>query len=73
MMALQQRYCDDLRTPMNYGTRDPSASGEAPEDHFASGGTLSFLVEIGTSFQPAFSVDAEPRRVRVWPGIHQGA
>lgn len=70
MMALQQRYCDDLRSPMNYGTRDPSASGEAPEDHFASGGTLSFLVEIGTSFQPAFSV-TQAEEVRVWPGIHQ--
>lgn len=70
MMALQQRYCDDLRTPMNYGTRDPSASGEAPEDHYASGGTLSFLVEVGTSFQPAFS-STQTEENRVWPGIRR--
>src|SRR5690606_32695704 len=53
--AMLQRYVDDLRTPMSYVARNASASGEAPEDHWASGGTLSFLIEVGTSFQPAFT------------------
>jgi len=70
METFQQRYCDDLRTPMTYGTRDPSASGEAPEDHYSSGGTLSFLVEIGTSFQPVYATTVA-EEVRVWPGIRQ--
>lgn len=70
MQAFQQRYCDDLRTPMSYGTRDPSASGEAPEDHYSAGGTLSFLVEVGTSFQPVYATTVA-EEVRVWPGIRQ--
>lgn len=70
MQALQQRYCDDLRTPMNYGTRDPSASGEAPEDHYSSGGTLSFLIEVGTSFQPVFGTTVT-EEARVWPGVQR--
>jgi Zinc carboxypeptidase len=70
MSSFIERYVDDLRTPMTYGKRDPSASGESPEDHWASGGTLSFLVEIGTAFQPAYSVTAT-EEVRVWPGIQR--
>jgi hypothetical protein len=68
MQAFQQRYCDLLRAPMAYDTRDPSASGEAPEDHYASGGALSFLVEVGTAFQPAFSATVT-EEARVWPGV----
>lgn len=70
MQAFQQRYADDLRGPMNYSTRDPSASGESPEDHYSSGGTLSFLTEIGTSFQPVYATTVA-EEARVWPGIRQ--
>lgn len=62
------RYVDDLRTPMTYAKRPPSASGEAPEDHWAAGGALSFLTEIGTSFQPDFNLTIA-EEARVWPGI----
>lgn len=70
MAAFQQLYCDDLRTPMGYGTRDPSASGESPEDHYASGGTLSFLTEISTEFQPVWS-STVTEETMVWPGVRQ--
>lgn len=66
--ALIEHYCDDLRAPMTYSKRDPSASGEAPEDHWSSGGTLSYLIEIGTSFQPDFSLTVT-EEARVWPGV----
>jgi hypothetical protein len=68
--ALIERYVDDLRAPMTYNKRDPSASGEAPEDHWASGGTMSFLIEIGTSFQPTFSLTVA-EEARVWPGVER--
>ncbi len=64
------RYVDDLRVPMGYAKRDPSASGEAPEDHWASGGTLSFLIEVGTAFQPPFP-DTVNEEASVWPGIRR--
>lgn len=70
MQAFQQRYCDDLRAPMGFSTRDPSGSGEAPEDHFASGGTLSFLVEVGLAFQPPWA-DTVLEEATVWPGVRQ--
>ena len=70
MQTFQQRYADDLRGPMTYGTRDPSASGEAPEDHYSAGGTLSFLTEVGTTFQPVYATTAA-EEVRVWPGIRR--
>jgi hypothetical protein len=70
MDAFQQHYCDDLRAPMGYDTRDPSGSGEAPEDHFASGGTLSFLIEVGTDFQPVFTATVA-EEATVWPGVRQ--
>lgn len=65
-----ERYVDDLRTPMTYGKRDPSASGEAPEDHYSSGGTLSFLIEVGTAFQPTYSITVADE-ARVWPGTQR--
>ncbi|MGK0433681.1 MAG: hypothetical protein ACJA0V_002831 [Planctomycetota bacterium] len=68
--GLIERYVDDLRGPMTYGKRDPSASGEAPEDHWASGGTMSFLIEIGTSFQPNFT-ETVTEEARVWPGVER--
>ncbi|MBL8753589.1 MAG: hypothetical protein JNK15_09830 [Planctomycetes bacterium] len=70
MQAFQQIYCDDLRAPMGYDTRDPSASGEAPEDHYSSGGTLSFLIEVGLDFQPVFT-STVAEEATVWPGIHR--
>ena len=68
--GLIERYVDDLRAPMFFAKRDPSASGEAPEDHWASGGSLSFLIEIGTSFQPSFSATVT-EEARVWPGVRR--
>ncbi len=68
MQAFQQLYCDDLRAPMGFSTRDPSASGEAESDHYASGGTLSYLIEVGTDFQPVFSATVA-EEVTVWAGV----
>ena len=70
MQAFQQTYCDDLRGPMGYSTRDPSASGEAPEDHYSAGGTLSFLIEVGTDFQPVFPA-TQAEEAAVWPGVRR--
>jgi hypothetical protein len=70
LRTMLDRYVTDLRTPMNYATRAPSASGEAPEDHWAESGTLSFLVEIGTAFQPPFT-ETQAEEARVWPGIRR--
>jgi hypothetical protein len=70
MFNFIERYVDDLRAPMTYAKRDPSASGEAPEDHWVTGGTLSFLTEIGTSFQPAYATTVA-EEARVWPGIQR--
>lgn len=67
---LIDRYADDLRSPMAYQKRNPSASGEAPEDHWASGGTMSFLAEIGTTFQPSYASTLTEEN-RVWPGIRR--
>lgn len=68
--SLLTTYINDLRAPMSYATRKPSASGEAPEWSWADGGTLSFLTEISTSFQPAYS-SALSEAARVWPGIRK--
>lgn len=65
------RYVTDLRTPMAYNTRPPSAAGEAPEAHWMESGTLSFLVEIMTSFQPAFTQVQTEEQTRVWPGLRR--
>lgn len=65
-----EHYVDDLAAPMTYNKRDPSGSGEAPHDHWASGGTLSYLIEVGTTFQPAYSTTAS-EEVRVWPGVNR--
>ncbi|MDP6930387.1 MAG: M14 family zinc carboxypeptidase [Planctomycetota bacterium] len=63
-------YANDLRAPMNYRFRAPSASGEAPEFHWADTGAMSFLVEISTSFQPTYSVTVNEEK-RVWPGEYR--
>ena len=46
---------DDYRAAMGYGSRTASASGESFEDAYNEHGAMSFLTEIGTSFQPSFS------------------
>ena len=61
---------DDLRNQMTYGFRDPSASGEAPEHHWVQSGTLSYLTEISTAFQPVWS-STVAEEARVWPGIRR--
>ena len=65
-----QRYVDDLRNVLAYSFRAPSGSGEAPHDHWASGGTLSYLIEVGTDFQPAFAL-TQAEELRVWPGVQR--
>lgn len=70
IQALLDRYKDSLRTPMSYATRLPSASGEAPEWHWSDGGTLAFLTEVMTTFQPSYSA-AVSEAARVWPGVRQ--
>ncbi len=59
-----------LASSMRYRVRSPSASGEAPEWHWAENGTLSFLVEVGRSFQPVFTT-TKAEELRVWPGIRK--
>ncbi len=66
--GLLQGYSDRLRGPMTYAARAPSASGEAPEFHWADGGSMSFLTEVGRSFQPTYT-SAVSEAVRVWPGV----
>jgi hypothetical protein len=46
---------DRLAKHLGFGKRYASSSGEDFEHHFAKHGSLSFLLEIGTSFQPSFS------------------
>ncbi|MFQ5503868.1 MAG: M14 family zinc carboxypeptidase [Planctomycetota bacterium] len=67
-VAMETRFRTALATSLGYRTRFPSASGEAPEWHFAENGSLSYLVEVGTSFQPVFSLTVSEER-RVWPGV----
>lgn len=67
------RYVGSLRSPMNYATRNPSASGEAPEFHWADGGSMSFLIETlsrTSGFQPSYTV-AVSEEARVWPGVQK--
>jgi predicted deacylase len=65
--AFGRHYANALREPMDYGLRPPSASGEAPHQ-FWHEGALAYLIEVGESFQPDFSV-TEAEEARVWPGI----
>ena len=56
---------DELVTELNYGERLASSSGEDFEHHYARYGSLSFLLEIGSTFQPRFS---HYRNV-IWPKV----
>ena len=66
MLPLIQHYRNRLARAASYRVRPPTASGEAPEWHWAENGTMSFLTEIGRSFQPPFSETVTEER-RVWP------
>ncbi|MFC1890470.1 M14 family zinc carboxypeptidase, partial [Thermodesulfobacteriota bacterium] len=46
---------NDYKAAMGYGSRTASASGESFEDAYNEHGSMAFLTEVGTSFQPAFS------------------
>lgn len=70
LAAMLAHFRDRLAAPANYRTRPPSASGEAQEWHWAENGTLSFLVEVGRSFQPEFR-ETEAEEARVWPAIFE--
>ncbi|MCA8948419.1 MAG: hypothetical protein KDE27_02890 [Planctomycetes bacterium] len=66
-----ETYVEDMRSLLGYSKRDPSGSGEAPEDHWASGGTLSFLIEVMTSFQPSYASAVNEANGIVWPGVRR--
>lgn len=60
----------ELSRRMGYGghTRRPSAQGEHVDWHLGHLGSLSFLVEINTSFQPPLA-SAEAEAAQILPGI----
>lgn len=66
LLAMHRYFRDRLAAPARYRTRPPSASGEAMEWHWAENGSMSFLVEVGRSFQPVFR-ETEAEEARVWP------
>lgn len=68
LLSYQNSYRDRLAQAAQYAPRPPSASGEAPEWHWAESGTMSFLVEIGTAFQPPFT-ETVAEEARVWPAV----
>lgn len=61
------RLRDLLANTLQFGKRPPSSSGEDHEYHYNKYGTLSFLLEVGEEFQPAFSVYES----EVWPKVRQ--
>ncbi len=56
-----------LRSAASYRWRNPSASGEEPEWQWYRRGTLAFLVEVMTSFQPSYTSALAEERTRVRP------
>jgi hypothetical protein len=61
---------DRLADHLNFGKRYASSSGEDFEHHFNKNGSLSFLLEIGSSFQPSFSTyerEVKPSILKVLP------
>lgn len=68
IQAFLDHYINELRAPMGFSTRKPAASGEAPEWHWSDGGCLSFLIEVGTGFQPSYASTLQEAQ-RVWPGL----
>ena len=57
------------KPPERRGEPAPAA-GEAPENHWTASGTLSYLTEIGTSFQPPYATTLA-EEARVWPGVRR--
>ena len=68
VLQMEAHYRNLIRAKMSFATRSPSASGEAPEWHWAENGSLAYLVEVGTSFQPSFTTTVAEEK-RVWPGV----
>ncbi len=53
---------------MTYKVRGTCCCGTHMEWHHAANGTLTYLVEMGTSFQPPFK-DTQRELALVWPGL----
>ena len=66
--AVESHHRQILMTAASFQSRSPSASGEAQEFHASENGSLAYLVEIGTSFQPAWASTVS-EEARVWPLI----
>jgi len=45
---------DLLKDKLNYGSREPSSTGEAPEEAYHTYGAICYLIEVGNEFQPPF-------------------
>ena len=65
---------DKLATTLGFGKRYASSSGEDFEQHYAYHGSISFLLEIGSTFQPDFSVyesTVKPNILKVIPFLKE--
>jgi hypothetical protein len=69
MKAFSDHYVERLKTPMGFDSREASGSGEGPQWHWSQG-TLSFLIEVGSAFQPPFEETLEDAK-KVWKGLEQ--
>jgi hypothetical protein len=49
------RIQDLLKATLNYDEREPSSTGEAPEEAYHTYGVTCHLIEVGYDFQPPFS------------------
>jgi len=45
---------DILQDKINYGSREPASTGEAPEEAYHTHGVICHLIEVGNDFQPPF-------------------
>jgi hypothetical protein len=43
-----------LEAKLNYDSREPSSTGESPEEAYHTYGVISYLLEVGNEFQPPF-------------------
>lgn len=57
-----------IASAMNYAPSTTCCCGTHMEWHHANNGTLTFLVEMGTAFQPVFT-ETEQELQRMWPGM----
>lgn len=58
---------DELADTLGFRVRHASSSGEDFEHHYALYGSISFLLEVGRTFQPSFS----HYKTNIWPNISQ--